>query len=238
MAHGRGSHRHVRGHSWLVWPALCAIALAGCGSSHKGTTAARTPTVSAPRGAPPPPPGGPPGPPPAAARAIAGRTLRAGDLPGFAPRGDSAAAATAASWVRQSETEAPPAERSAQVALLKRLGFLAGVEERLEPSGGGEGESVSVVEHFASPSGARAEQQAQVSRLKKNGLTAYTVASIPGAEGLVTGPGAFTGLNVAFTRGAYFYLVGLGYPTRTSPPPATGAQLTTAAQRLYARVSG
>jgi hypothetical protein len=230
----------MRRRSWLVWLALGAIAPVGCGSSHKGTTtAARTPTLSTSRGAPPPPPGGPPGPPPAAARAIAGRTLLAGDLPRFAPRGDSALAATAASWVRQSEAQAPRAERRARIKLLRRLGFVAGVQERLEPSGGGGAESISVVERFASPSGARTEQQAQVARLKKNGLTAYTVASIPGAQGLATGSGGpFVGLNVAFTRGAYFYVVGLGYPAGTSPPPATRAQLTTAAQRLYARVSG
>jgi hypothetical protein len=233
----------MRGRSWFVWPALGAIALAGCGSSHKATTAARTPAtapaLSTPPGAPPPPPGPPPGPPPAAARAIAARTLRAGDLPGFTPQGDTALAANAARWVQASEAQAPPAERSARVALLKRLGFLAGVQERLAPGGGGQAESISVVEHFTSAGGARAEQQAQVARLKKNGLTTYAVASIPGAQGLATGAGGpFTGLNVAFTRGAYYYLVGLGYPAGTSPAPATRTQLTTAAQRLYARVTG
>ena len=43
---------------------------------------------------------------------------------------------------------------------------------------------------------------------------------------------------VAFTRGAYFYLVGVGFAAGTSPAPATRAGLTTAAQRLYARVRG
>jgi hypothetical protein len=217
--------------------AVGAIALAGCGSSRNASTTAHTISSAAGNPGAPAPPGAPPGPPPAAARAIAGRALRAGDLPGFTPQGDTAIAATAATWVRQSEAQAPAAQRTAQVKLLRRLGFLAGVDEHLERNGGGAAESISVVERFNSQSGARAEQRAQVARLKHSGLVFFSVASIPGAQGLETGPGGpFTGLNVAFTRGAYYYLVGLGYPAGASPPPATRAQLTTAAQRLYARV--
>ncbi len=67
------------------------------------------------------------------------------------------------------------------------------------------------------------------------GAKAFTVAAIPGASGFGGAHNGSTGYNVAFADGAYYYLVGAGWPTGTPSPP-TRAALITAAEDLYRRV--
>ena len=221
----------MRDRRWLSALACAVLALAGCGSGGKSTTAPSTSsaagTTSTTTAASQP----------SSARALANRVLRAGDLRGFAPKGLTASAVDVAGWVQASGPEAPAFERAEQIALLKRLGFLAGAEERFEAKSV-PAEGISVVEHFGSASGATGALHAQNVRLARHGMSAYGVASIPDAVGFATAPGGQSvGLDVAFVRGSYYYLVGAGFPAAISPAPATRASVDDAARRLYARIS-
>jgi hypothetical protein len=164
--------------------------------------------------------------------------MSAGDLPGFSQHGPLTENTTAAGWANASEPGTPPAQRSGHAQRLQRLGFSAGVSEQLEASGASHAESVSVAERFSSPRAASAELHAQTAQLMaQGGFTSFSVPAIPGARGLATSPGPFTGYNITFAKGSYFYLVGLGFPAGASPAP-TRQDLVAAAHHLYKRVPG
>ena len=158
-------------------------------------------------------------------------------MPGFSQRGPLSESTKAAGWALESEPGSPAAVRGRHITRLQRLGFTAGVREQLEPAGGGPAESISLAERFTSHSAARAELQAQIAQLNaQGGFTFFAVPAISGGRGLATTPGGpITGFNIAFAKGAYFYLVGAGFPAGTSPAP-TREGLITAALRLYRRV--
>jgi hypothetical protein len=155
--------------------------------------------------------------------------LRAGDLPGFVPQGYRPPSTSPRSWV----AEFPPAQRASEAARLKAAGFVAGISEQLAPAqgGGGAREAVSLVEQFHSPHGASGEIAAQIKQALARGESAFAVAGIPGARGFGSG----TYANVAFSVGAYYYLVGFSSGGASTP---TRSQLITAAQSLYGRVRG
>ncbi len=207
---------------------LAAAALTGCGdASHKGTTSAAatappsTHSVSAP---------------PAALRGVAGHILLANELPGFKPQDRRVIGVNAESWV--AENEYPASERARVVARLQRLGFVAALRERLLPTNGTPAEGLSIVEQFRSSSAARTEVAAEVQADRAVGhVTTFAVAGMPGAVGFGGVKTQFSGENIAFAKGSYYYLVGAGWPTGAKSPP-TRADLITAARRLYDRVAG
>jgi hypothetical protein len=114
---------------------------------------------------------------------------------------------------------------------LNRLGFVAGVHKNLIGPRGLPG--VSNVEAFRSPDAARAELAAEVQKLKKiPGHVPFPVAGIPAALGIGfrRSPPA---VNVAFTSGDNFYVVGKELPSLTNSAEQT---LIAAARHLYHRL--
>jgi hypothetical protein len=143
----------------------------------------------------------------------------------------------ARSWVEQQVHEGLPAsEQASETARLERLGFVRGVHERLTgASQSGPPEGVSIAIEFRSPGGAQANLQHEAKTAEAHGTKPFAVAGIPGARGFGDAGGGTTDYNVAFTKAAYYYLIGVGYPTGTAGAP-TRAQVISAAQRLHARV--
>lgn len=208
---------------------IAALVLSSCGGgSPKATTTTTTPSTAVPSSTAALPPGAPP-----ALRGVAGRVLTAGELAGLTPQGRRALGINAASWVH--EEELPPPQAANEAARLERLGFVAGVRERLAPVNGGPAEGLSIVEQFRSPRAAGSELATQLTMGKAHGVSAFDVPSIPGAGGFGGQSGQTTGFNVAFADGSYYYLVGAGFPTGTTNAP-TQAEVVAAAQHLYRRV--
>jgi hypothetical protein len=211
--------------AWLVSGTLAAILLAGCGSSSpKTTSSALAPAKSASHV----PPGAPP-----ALRGVHGRVLLAGELSGFKPTGHRALGINASSWA--TEDGVPANQRAQEATRLTGLGFLDGVSEHLQPTNGGAAEGLSIVEQFRTPDAAHKELAFQVKAGGGTGAKTFAVAAIPGARGFGGSSSESSGINVAFTKGAYYYLVGVGWPSGTSSPP-TRAALIAAALHLYDRV--
>ena len=210
---------------------VSAIAMAGCGgSSHKTTS---TTSLSASVATPPPSPNAVPPNAPAAVRAVAGRVLIAGDLPGLAPQGQRTLGTSAENWV--SEEGLPGFERAKEVRRLTGLGFVRAVRERLAPASETGPEAISIVVQFRSARGARADLAAEAQMGEAHGAPPFPAPGIPGARGFGGANGATTGYNVAYAVGRYYYLVGVGYATG-SPGAPSRASLVSAAQRLYSRV--
>jgi len=158
--------------------------------------------------------------------------LAVGELPGFTRQGTRQLGINAASWV----AELPASQRAREAARLQSLGFIAAVRELLlHPASGSPAEALSIVEQFPSPRAARKELAFQVRRGIGPGVSEFAVPAIAGARGFGGSSPQSTGLNVAFTKGSYYYLVGAGWPTG-SPTPTTRAALIAAAVRLYERV--
>jgi hypothetical protein len=192
---------------WILSGVLAAILVAGCGGASHKR--AQLPT---------------------ALRGVIGRTLVTGELSGFTP------AALLASY-GGAYRELPEDKRPQELARLKSLGFIGALRERLVAARGSRARGLSIVEQFRSPRGARAELANQVQRVKASGrVTAFAVPAIPGARGF-GGPGPPNGRNVVFTKGSYYYLVGVGWPTGDRSAP-TRATVIAAARRLYRRVRG
>ena len=113
--------------------------------------------------------------------------------------------------------------------MLSRNGFREGVRENLM-NGGTAG--LSVVERFRSPQAARAALAFYVQLVKSQSsgtVDFFPVHGIPGAQGIGYAHGA--AVNIVFSNGAYYYLVGeaAGGATRT-------VTLNTAARHLYHRL--
>jgi hypothetical protein len=201
---------------------VVAIALSGCGGSSGTSSTATTASTGGGSAATTLPPGTP-----AALRGAHGSMLLAGELPGFVTHGHPTLGTSPQSWV----AEAPPAQRASEAAILKALGFVAGISEQLAGAGANEG-GVSLVEQFRSAQGAHGEIAAQLKQALRRGESAFAVAGIPGARGFGYS-GSSTDANVAFAVGPYYYLVGFG---ASGAGRLTHAQLIAAAQRLYSRV--
>jgi hypothetical protein len=200
-----------------------AILATGCGSSgHKTSTTATTPSSSTAVAASPPPSG------------IRARLLTKNELPGFETAGVSVYK-TPSSWI--SGEQVPPDQATAEKAMLSRDGFRLGVHEDLMSAGTG---GASVVERFRSPAAARDALAFYVSQYKAPEAQAvggayapFKVSGIPGAVGFSRGGVNGGGINIVFTDGAYYYLVGQERGSRTAI-----ANLTAAARDLYHRVHG
>src|SRR4029077_15170091 len=120
--------------------------------------------------------------------------------------------------------EFPPELRASESARLKALGFSAGLIERLAPpkGGGANEEAISGVEQFRSAHGANGEVTSQNQLALRRGENAFAVPGIPGARGFGSSTGTPPDANVAFSVGAYYYIVGF------SSRAATRAELIAA----------
>jgi hypothetical protein len=235
-SHNRSSWMPVRVTVFLY---VCVtLAVAGCGgsSAHASTSSHTHASITSavardPRGSPP-----------AALAGVRGRVLRAGEMKGFSPQGRRLLGINPQSWVAETVgTQMSDAQQAAEVALLKREGFVAAVSENLTASAsasGGEVSGLSIVEQFRSPGGARAELAANIKQDKTRPspgarFEPFPVAGIPAARGF--GYSGTMAANVAFTKASYYYLVGAA-----GPPSGSGsarAIVTAAAQHLYHRVA-
>ena len=168
------------------------------------------------------------------------RLLQASELSGFHADQGIARYGTAALWV-QADPTLTPAQRTAEVARLRREGF-KGLAQRFYAHGSTQ-EAVSWVMQLGSAAAARAELATTFDTFKVRDVamgaafTPYTVAAIPGARGFGLRGGGQAGENVFFTDGPFLYLVGVGWPTSAAKPP-TRAALIAAATKLHARVRG
>jgi hypothetical protein len=199
-----------------------AILVSGCGSSHRtaSTTTGRSTSTAATGG---PAPSG-----------IKSRVLTRNELPGFNIAGVSVYK-TPSSWI--SGEQVPTDQATAEKAMLSREGFRLGVHEDLMSGGTG---GASVVEQFRSPAAARDALAFYVSQYKAPEAQAvggayapFKVSGIPGAVGFSRGGVNGGGINIAFTDGAYYYLVGQEAGSQTAI-----ANLNAAARDLYHRVHG
>lgn len=223
---------------WVVGALLAASGLIGCGGSSHGTTSTAAGASSSSSGTSSSAQGTSssaqaPAEVLAAANALRGlpaRLLRAGELKGYNPLGPPVRGASADGWVVAAEY--PPRERAATAATLRRLGFVAAMRERLQATNGQGSEAISVVHQFRTPAGAQADL-ANEAKLAA-GEKAFSVAGVPGARGFGGSSNESSGQNVAFAKGSYFYLVGMGAPSGVALP--SRATLTTAAEHLYDRV--
>jgi hypothetical protein len=123
----------------------------------------------------------------------------------------------------------PPRQKAAEKAMLSRNGFRDAVREDLTNGGTG---GLSLVEQFRSAQAARAALAFEVALIKAGdagNFKAFSVNGIPGAVGL--GDVNNSGVNIAFSDGPYYYLVG-----ELGGGPTTIAALNSAAVHLYHRV--
>lgn len=172
--------------------------------------------------------------PPAGLAGVRGRVLRAGEMKGFAPQGRRLFTTNASSWGASEQMSG--SQLTAFVSQLKHEGFVAALRENLTASASATA-GVSIVERFRSSQGARAELAANIKQFKAapsdgQPFEPFAVSGIPGARGFGY-QGTMTA-NVAFTKGAYYYLVGAeGAASGTASGRAT---VIAAARHLYQRV--
>jgi hypothetical protein len=154
--------------------------------------------------------------------------LTSNELAGFHVA-DVSVHTTPDSWV--SEEQLLGDQAAAEKAMLERNGFRAGVHEDLMSGGTG---AASIVEQFRSAQAAAGALGFYLMRSKTFGPYApFKVTGIPHAVGYSLGGVNGGGINLVFSDGAYYYLVG-----REAGSTAAVANLNTAARHLYQRVHG
>jgi hypothetical protein len=166
------------------------------------------------------------------------RVLPASTLPGFVSPAPLSVVHSAQRWATSAEQSATPAREAAR---LHRLGFVSGIDETLHGRSPLAAEAISLVERYRSAAGARAELAHQRQLILRNAdgqkLTVVRSTGIPGAFAWSVKSRQMTGNNVAFTSGAYYYVVGSGAAPHTSGAP-TMHQILTAAQVLNLVANG
>jgi hypothetical protein len=126
---------------------------------------------------------------------------------------------------------------------LQGIGFVSGLNEQLHGLFPLKAQAVSVVERFRSVAGAKAElnyqykQAVQGARSSGSTVSTYRVAGIPGARGWTVRGHGITGINVAYTSGSFYYLVGSGSAPGTHGAP-TPNNVAAAANLQYLLVNG
>ncbi len=219
---GRG-RKALSNLTMLCFVCWAAVLLAGCGgSSQKVSTIRARPTQSTAPGASTVPGG------------IRGRALLSNELAGFVSTG-VAVYPSAQTWLSNANDQQPPAQATAEKAMLTREGFKAGAVENL--TGPAPDQGLSIVEQFRSPTAARAALAFYISQQKEpkvqstdGAFAAFKVSGVLGAVGYTLGG---SGANIAFAQGDYYYLVG-----REGGSRANIAGLSAAARHLYQRVRG
>lgn len=207
---------------------LCLVAcawLAGCGASHSTgsphTSNTTTSTTISAASTPPAPRDG-----------ILGRVLTNQELKGFTGSPDRIAR-NAKSWLGGEQDP----DLDTDQPRLTRLGFIRGVREDLT-EGGASG--LSEVAQFPSDQAARAELAGEIAEDKAGSggpYKAFAVPGIPDAHGFGLIAGGSGGVNIAFVKGPYFYLVGQEVGPGTGAVSSNTANLIAAAEHLYRRVS-
>jgi hypothetical protein len=167
------------------------------------------------------------------------RVLTPSTLHGFAQTEQPPAIHGAAQWAAIAE-QSPSVTEAAR---LEKLGFVAGVQERLHGLLPLKAEAISTAEQFRTAGGARAELAAQYQQAVNDAsmtgakVRVFAVAGIPGALAWTASGKHTSAVNVSFAVGSYYYLVGSGFPTGTHRAPGQ-TQLTQAAQSIYLTISG
>jgi len=158
------------------------------------------------------------------------RVLPATTLPGFVTPTPLNVVRSAQRWARSTEQSATAASEAAR---LDRLGFVSGIDETLHGRYPLAAEAISLVERYRSAAGAQAElaHQRQLILANTDGrkLTLVRSTGIPGAFAWSVTSHQMIGNNVAFTSGAYYYVVGSGAAPHVPGAP-TMHQILTAAQ--------
>jgi hypothetical protein len=207
----------------IVCGVLTGVLVSGCGSSsHKPTTQSSTA-------------------PSAAASGITSHILVTNELAGFTGA-KPAVATSVATWV--ADNGPPPGGPAHEQQRLTALGFVQGAREDLTGGSTSTAGGLSEVEQFRSPKEAQAEVDYIADSFTKLGgntgaqFKAFVVPGIPRARGFAAlGPGGGVGgINIAFAKGTYAYIVGQEIPGNSSYS-ARVPKLIAAAQHLYGRVS-
>ena len=167
-----------------------------------------------------------------AALPLTGRVLRSGELAGMKPNAPVHVLVGASTWVT-SGGFAPSAPKL-EIARLRALGFVAGINENLITPGNQNRYGLSAVQQFSSGKSATAEL---VFVSTSEPRTSFPVHGIPGARGFETISSQNSGRNVAFADGDYYYIVGAGWGGGSSNAVSRSA-LAAAAVGLYHRVHG
>jgi len=169
------------------------------------------------------------------------RLIQRGELAGFRVEPGLARYSTAQLWV-QSDPKLNKAQRSAELARLRREGF-KGLDQEFLDRGAIKPAAVSWVMRLGSAAAARAELKASIRGYKTedaaNGasFTPFAVRGIPGARGFELSGAGQVGDNVFFADGPFLYLVGEGWSLGDKDPP-TRAGLIAAVRKLRQRVHG
>lgn len=194
-----------------------AVVLSGCGGGGDGASTTTGGSASSSTTAASAPTSG-----------IRSRVLTGNEFAGFHPAGVSVYK-TPKSWVALEQL--PADQAAAETAMLKRDGFRAGVHEDLKS---GSTFGASIVEQFGSPQAAADALGFYRTQFKGFGRYApFKVTGIPNAAGFSIGGVNGGGINIVFTDGAYYYLVG-----QERGSTAAVAKLNAAARHLYQRVHG
>jgi hypothetical protein len=165
------------------------------------------------------------------------RVLPASALPGFVTGRHPSVVHSTLTWAAGVEQSTTPVSEAVR---LRRLGFSGGVDEQLHGRFPLDAAAVSVVERYHSAAGAHAElayQQRLARRTPGARVTRLRAIAIPGAFGWIVRSSDVTAVNVMFTSGAYYYLVGSGATPGTHGAPAP-RQVIQAAQVLNLIATG
>ncbi len=157
--------------------------------------------------------------------------LQSGQLGGMATQ-SAAPLTNATDWAAADELS--PQANKAEVARLKKIGFVAGLSLPLVTKNNANRYGLTAVEQFKSPSGAKAELTHTVST--DGPWTSFPVPGIPGARGFEQGGSSGGGRNIAFTHDDYYYIIGSGWQTGASNAVPRAA-IIAAAVALYHRVA-
>jgi hypothetical protein len=158
------------------------------------------------------------------------RVLPASALHGFVTTQRPTTVRSAQTWAARVERSTTPAREAAR---LEGLGFVAGVREQLHGRFPLASEAVSVVERYRTLTGARAELAHQ-RMMAETGwadehVTPLRGIAIPGAMGWIARGPHTAAVNIMFSAGREFYIVGSGAAPGTHGAPTAG-QMIGAAQ--------
>jgi hypothetical protein len=156
-------------------------------------------------------------------------------FPGFVRPAPPTIISSASAWAAVERSASPWRE----VARLRSLGFVGAIDEHLHARFPGMAEAISIAERYRSPAGARAELAHQYGQLKRSrgaSVSTFTVG-IPGGHGIRVAGDGIVGLNVVFSAGPYYYIIGAGYPPDAVHAPSA-ARVLMAAKTLYLAVTG
>jgi hypothetical protein len=158
------------------------------------------------------------------------QVLPASALHGFITTQRPTIVRSARTWAAHIDQSATPAR---ETALLERLGFIAGAREQLHGLFPLAAQAVSVIERYRTAAGARAELASQRAMAEAGWaderVTPLRDIAIPGAIGwIVRGPRT-AAINIMFSVGSEYYLVGSGATPGTRGAPTAG-QMIAAAQ--------